>query len=198
MLPRAAARSRTTSRGTGSGPGLEDGGDVRAVTAQLGRERERQRAAAGEQDASAGKHALGLDERLCAAGGDHSRQRPAGKDDRAVVRARSDQHAAAATTCALARPPRPRRPPSPGSRSRSSGAAAGRRSARQRRSARGRGGSRDPSAFGSVTRKPGPGCLKIWPPSVGRSSTRQTESPAAAASAAAASPAGPPPTMRTS
>ena len=35
----------------GSGPGLEDGGDVRAVPAQLRRERERERAAAREQDA---------------------------------------------------------------------------------------------------------------------------------------------------
>src|SRR5262249_37011340 len=37
------------------------------------------------------------------------------------------------------------------------------------------------------------GCLKIWPPSVGRSSTSATSSPVAAASTAAASPAGPPP-----
>ena len=51
-----------------------------------------------------------------------------------------------------------------------------------------------PSAGRLVTRKPGPGCLKIWPPSVTRSSTAATESPAPAASTVAARPAGPPPT----
>ena len=55
-----------------------------------------------------------------------------------------------------------------------------------------------PSAAASVTRNPGPGCLKIWPPSVGRSSTSATASPELAAWLAAARPAGPPPTTATS
>ena len=50
-----------------------------------------------------------------------------------------------------------------------------------------------PSSFALVMRKPTPGCLKIWPPSVGRSSTMATDRPVAEASVPAASPAGPPP-----
>ena len=61
----------------GRGAGLEDERHVDAVALELGREGQRERAAAGEDDVLAGEHALGLDERLRATRRDHAGQRPA-------------------------------------------------------------------------------------------------------------------------
>jgi hypothetical protein len=78
---------------TGRRPRLQHQRDVCAVAAELCRERERERAAAGKDDAAAGQHALRLHERLRPACRDDARQRPAGKDDGTVVRTGRDQDA---------------------------------------------------------------------------------------------------------
>ena len=181
----------------GSRARLEHGRHVRAVAAELRRKSEGEGAAAREDDLAPRQDALRLDERLRPARGDHAGKRPAREGDGTVVGAGRDHDPAGARRSRMSAfleqhhlEPVDRN----GARARQQLGPRPLRAFEQVTTAdevfAELGGGSDPEA--------GPGCLKICPPNVGRSSTTATERPWSAASAPAASPAGPPPITRTS
>ena len=77
--------------GAGRAAGVDHERDMGAVAGQLGGEGDRERAGSGEQDPLPREHALGLDQRLGAAGGQHAGKGPAREGDGTVVGAGGQQ-----------------------------------------------------------------------------------------------------------
>ena len=87
MFPRAAAARRSDVARPRRRPRLERRDDVDAVVVELGREGERERPAAGEEQPLAGRDPVRLDDRLCRPRRQHAGQRPA-RETRPAGRAR--------------------------------------------------------------------------------------------------------------